>query len=101
MDSSGNSRPLLDSSSDSDEDFIDDKHIETFQKQSVHDNETTMSRSQEAMIEDNDRMTRELLKQQNAPHDRYMFNYIIFYLLGMTTLLPWNFFITAEDVSNT
>lgn len=36
----------------------------------------------------------------NVPHDKYNFNYIIFYLMGMTTLLPWNFFITAEGVSN-
>ncbi|GLH05598.1 Equilibrative nucleoside transporter 3 [Gryllus bimaculatus] len=31
------------------------------------------------------------------PSDRYNLAYIIFYLLGMTTLLPWNFFITADD----
>lgn len=35
----------------------------------------------------------------NEPLDKYNFNYIVFYLLGMTTLLPWNFFVTAEDVS--
>jgi equilibrative nucleoside transporter 1/2/3 len=33
------------------------------------------------------------------PRDNYFFVYIVFYLLGMTTLLPWNFFITAEEVS--
>jgi hypothetical protein len=32
-------------------------------------------------------------------HSRYNLAYLIFYLLGMTTLLPWNFFITADDVS--
>lgn len=42
---------------------------------------------------------KELLRSENAPKDRFGFNYIVFYLLGMTTLLPWNFFITAEDVS--
>lgn len=47
----------------------------------------------------NDNLTKELLRNENAPHDKYNYNYIIFYLLGMTTLLPWNFFITAEDVS--
>ncbi|XP_033610781.1 equilibrative nucleoside transporter 1 isoform X2 [Cryptotermes secundus] len=30
-------------------------------------------------------------------HSRYNLAYLIFYLLGMTTLLPWNFFITADD----
>lgn len=34
-----------------------------------------------------------------VPHDRFSFTYMAFYLLGMTTLLPWNFFITAEPVS--
>lgn len=48
-----------------------------------------------------DNLDKELLRNgQNAPHDKYSFNYIIFYLMGMTTLLPWNFFITAEDVSH-
>lgn len=43
---------------------------------------------------------KELLRSENAPHDRYGFTYVVFYLLGITTLLPWNFFITASDVSN-
>ncbi|GAB0099914.1 Equilibrative nucleoside transporter [Sergentomyia squamirostris] len=33
----------------------------------------------------------------NEPADRLNIIYMIFYLLGMTTLLPWNFFITAEN----
>lgn len=33
------------------------------------------------------------------PKDKYYMAYFIFYILGMTTLLPWNFFITADDVS--
>ncbi|XP_058826401.1 equilibrative nucleoside transporter 1 [Topomyia yanbarensis] len=32
-----------------------------------------------------------------APIDKYNFTYAVFYLLGMTTLLPWNFFVTAEE----
>lgn len=31
--------------------------------------------------------------------DRYNMGYIIFYLLGVATLLPWNFYVTANDVS--
>lgn len=47
-----------------------------------------------------DNLEKELIRSgQSPPHDKYNFNYIIFYLMGMTTLLPWNFFITAEDVS--
>lgn len=38
-------------------------------------------------------------RNSHQPMDKYYFNYIVFYLLGMTTLLPWNFFVTAEDVS--
>uniref|UniRef100_A0A6B2E9I1 Putative equilibrative nucleoside transporter n=1 Tax=Phlebotomus kandelakii TaxID=1109342 RepID=A0A6B2E9I1_9DIPT len=34
---------------------------------------------------------------KNEPTDRLNIIYMIFYLLGMTTLLPWNFFITAEN----
>lgn len=33
------------------------------------------------------------------PRDKYCMAYVIFYLLGITTLLPWNFFMTADDVS--
>lgn len=39
------------------------------------------------------------VSNSHQPVDKYYFNYIVFYLLGMTTLLPWNFFVTAEDVS--
>lgn len=31
------------------------------------------------------------------PHDRYNLAYIVFYLLGINTLIPWSFFITADD----
>lgn len=42
--------------------------------------------------------TRGILKS-SEPIDKYNLCYLIFYLLGITTLLPWNFFITADDVS--
>lgn len=31
------------------------------------------------------------------PNDKYNFAYIVFYLLGINTLIPWSFFITADD----
>lgn len=43
------------------------------------------------------RTEKPLFKPQE-PKDKYFMAYFIFYLLGMTTLLPWNFFITADDV---
>ncbi|XP_071454799.1 equilibrative nucleoside transporter 3 isoform X2 [Hetaerina americana] len=42
------------------------------------------------------RMDKPILKLRE-PSDRYHLAYTVFYILGMTTLLPWNFFITAED----
>lgn len=33
-----------------------------------------------------------------APRDRFWGVYFIFYFLGITTLLPWNFFINADKV---
>lgn len=41
------------------------------------------------------------LFKPHEPADKYYMCYVIFYLLGITTLLPWNFFITADDVSKT
>ncbi|XP_032665983.1 equilibrative nucleoside transporter 3 isoform X1 [Odontomachus brunneus] len=31
------------------------------------------------------------------PHDKYNLAYIVFYLLGVNTLIPWSFFMTADD----
>lgn len=31
------------------------------------------------------------------PSDRYRMAYIIFYFLGMNTMIPWSFFVTADD----
>ncbi|XP_053978971.1 equilibrative nucleoside transporter 3 [Hylaeus anthracinus] len=35
--------------------------------------------------------------KQYEPCDRYNLAYIVFYLLGINTLIPWSFFITADD----
>lgn len=31
------------------------------------------------------------------PYDKYNLAYMVFYLLGINTLIPWSFFITADD----
>ncbi|CRK93626.1 CLUMA_CG007156, isoform A [Clunio marinus] len=36
-------------------------------------------------------------RSSSMPVDRFNFAYIAFYILGMATLLPWNFFMTAEE----
>ena len=38
--------------------------------------------------------------KSQEPSDKYHLAYVVFYLLGMTTLIPWSFFMTADDVSH-
>lgn len=33
------------------------------------------------------------------PRDKFYTVFVIFYILGVVTLLPWNFYVTANDVS--
>ncbi|KAJ8673448.1 hypothetical protein QAD02_004710 [Eretmocerus hayati] len=35
--------------------------------------------------------------RREVPYDRYNLAYVVFYILGVNTLIPWNFFITADD----
>ena len=66
----------------------------------INDSDTHEIRDMESNTDDDDDDTEQLFKATNTvPNDRFSFTYMVFYLLGMTTLLPWNFFITAEDVS--
>lgn len=120
MDSRGNSKPLLQESSDddsSDADFIvENVNVETIipstnvdhlhesgssivTRRLHNDHEFDDYEEEDDGNNVNVNLTKELIRNENAPHDKYSYNYIIFYLLGMTTLLPWNFFITAESVS--
>lgn len=96
-----NSRPLLDSDSED----IDREYVEQVQHRNAAyfdaiQNESD-TREIESTTDDFDDDTQNLFKANNTvPNDRFSFTYIVFYLLGTTTMLPWNFFITAEDVSN-
>ncbi|KDR21110.1 equilibrative nucleoside transporter 1 [Zootermopsis nevadensis] len=83
MDYSVNTRPLL-QHSESESDFEDD--ISEVNRCVDHQDDHVV-------------VTKDLrpLFKLREPSDRYNLAYLIFYLLGMTTLLPWNFFITADD----
>ena len=35
-------------------------------------------------------------QEEIIPKDRYYFVYIVFYLLGIGNLMPWNFFINGK-----
>lgn len=41
----------------------------------------------------------EVVQLTNAPTSGAALTYCVFYLLGIGTMTPWNFFISAEDVS--
>lgn len=117
MDSEQNGKPLLEQR-DSDEDDVNDeedsfggvRHRTTdsasgsryghSSQSDINDSDTHDIRDLESNTDDFDDDTQQLFKATNTiPNDRFSFTYMIFYLLGTTTLLPWNFFITAEDVS--
>lgn len=108
------SRPLLQQhcSSDDDEDISREEDVTVtinataistkspLEPADDHNNYEDVTTPNDEDDDDEDaRMTNELLRSEKVPKDKYSFNYVIFYLLGMTMMLPWNFFITAEDVS--
>lgn len=111
MNSSPNSRPLLETNSDSEE-VNDDLTIANNQnideaggsgknrRYDSSDSESMDHHEIESTTEECDDDLTNLFKPANIiPNDRFSLNFMVFYLLGMTTLIPWNFFITAEDVS--
>ncbi|XP_037902470.1 equilibrative nucleoside transporter 3 [Hermetia illucens] len=85
MTTSINNRPLLEESetSENEEDFLDNSYTDT-----PGTSKNTVRTDSQA----------ELVRfSQSVPADKFNFSYIIFYLLGVTTVLPWNFFLTAEE----
>lgn len=47
----------------------------------------------------NDSCSTKVLDNTDQPRDSYWVVYLLFYLFGITSLVPWNFLITANDVS--
>lgn len=47
-----------------------------------------------------DSCSTKVLDATEEPRDSYCIVYILFYLFGITSLVPWNFLITANDVSS-
>lgn len=83
MDYSVNTRPLL-QQSESESDF-EDEVLEANRCGDHQDDHVVVTKDLKPFF------------KIREPSDRYNLAYLIFYLLGMTTLLPWNFFITADD----
>lgn len=46
-----------------------------------------------------DSCSTKILDSEREPLDKYRIVYFLFYLFGITSLVPWNFLITANDVS--
>lgn len=113
MDSGSNSRPLLQPNSDSEDVNTDDgRTIQIVNEYGANASGNRIIGSDSDIEDDEDNEEEEedfvddvadtdnLFKATNTiPNDKFNYNYIVFYVLGMTTLLPWNFFVTAEDVS--
>lgn len=110
MNSSNNSQPLLETNSDSEvvnEDATDNNQIgdkaggsNINRRYDSSDSDSMDHHEIESTTEECDDDLTNLFKPTNTvPNDRFSLIYMVFYLLGMTTMIPWNFFITAEDVS--
>lgn len=112
MEQPQNAQPLLESDSEdvNEDSTIEIRHRQTDSASGSHpghsshsdfnDSDTHDIRDFESNTDDFDDDTQQLFKPPNTlPNDGFSLTYTVFYLLGMTTLLPWNFFITAEDVS--
>ncbi|XP_045447317.1 equilibrative nucleoside transporter 3 [Melitaea cinxia] len=61
-----------------------------------NENEEDVDYSEERELV-NDSCSTKVLNTCEEPRDRYWVVYLLFYLFGITSLVPWNFLITAND----
>ncbi|KPJ15736.1 Equilibrative nucleoside transporter 1 [Papilio machaon] len=71
---------------------------------SINNDEIETMENEEEVIDDSeerelvtDSCSTKVLNSEEQPTDRYRLVYILFYLFGITSLVPWNFLITAND----
>ncbi|XP_013142681.1 PREDICTED: equilibrative nucleoside transporter 3 [Papilio polytes] len=71
---------------------------------SINNDEIETMENEEEVIDDSeerelvtDSCSTKVLNSDEQPTDRYRLVYILFYLFGITSLVPWNFLITAND----
>ncbi|EDW75492.1 uncharacterized protein Dwil_GK23885 [Drosophila willistoni] len=89
MDNNEDSERLLGHSQDvEDDDDQLDRFVPAFAPQSINDEDDFLPECQ-----DQD----QVILISNEPTTGKGFTYIVFYLLGIGTMTPWNFFVTAED----
>ncbi|XP_058120434.1 equilibrative nucleoside transporter 2-like [Anopheles ziemanni] len=94
MDYATNSRPLLQDTDDRETDsdaFLDNAYAGSINASSSNIPDAAREHATETRIVGSGQQLRV------APSDKYNYTYLVFYLMGMTTMVPWNFFVTAED----
>uniref|UniRef100_A0A182MLN2 Equilibrative nucleoside transporter n=1 Tax=Anopheles culicifacies TaxID=139723 RepID=A0A182MLN2_9DIPT len=92
MDFAANVRPLLQDTDDRETDsetFLDDVIAGSINASTSNINDPAKENATETRIISGG--------HRIAPTDKFNYTYLVFYLMGMTTMVPWNFFVTAEE----
>jgi len=95
MPESSDTRPLVGAQDEDDEilgsegSFVPAFRPQDHQEYNLADERCLLERQQD-----------EVVLVSNEPTSGRLFTYFVFYLLGIGTMTPWNFFVTAEDVSS-
>ncbi|CAK8677588.1 unnamed protein product [Clavelina lepadiformis] len=76
---------------------MDEETSSTLNESGRFSSKNPSNQSQARRINGSPSITRNDDRNESAPTDRYWVVYLVFYILGLGTLLPWNFFITANE----